>query len=195
MTNVEFTPGVFIYCDFSDKMKARPLVPSVNDHRTRIIQMYHQLSHPGERETVRRVAERYYWPGMKSEIAKFVKKCRPCNLVKSKKVITPPLDPRPVLPPRFSDLQVDIVGLLVESEGYRYLLTVVCRTTRWLDVFPLTEATAPNICTAFLDGWVKNWGLPTTVTCDNGKTFTSRLWRDLNERLGNIISYTPVYAP
>ena len=193
LTDIEFSPGIFLLCDMSDGKKARPVVPKAQ--RATIIRMYHQLAHPGKKETIRKIADRYYWPNMKSDIATFVSQCIPCNTCKPHKTIIPPLDSRPVLQPHFQDIMIDLVGPLPPFEGQRYLLTIICRTSRWLDAIPLPEATAANTCRAFIDNWVKNYGLPSKITSDNGVTFTSNLWRDLNQQLNTIVAYTPIYSP
>ena len=107
----------------------------------------------------------------------------------------PPLDSRPIMQPRFQDVMLDLVGPLPPSEGQRYLLTVICRTSRWLDAIPMPDATAGNTCKAFIDHWIKHHGLPSKITSDNGKTFTSNLWRDINKQLNTIVAYTPIYSP
>ena len=107
----------------------------------------------------------------------------------------PDMNPRPVMPRRFSDVMVDICGPLPESEGMRYLMTMVDRTSRFLEAAPLPAATAANCCKAFEDYWIRTFGYPDLVTCDNGNTFTSRLWKDINDNLGTFVSYTPVYSP
>ena len=33
------------------------------------------------------------------------------------------------------------------------------------------------------------------MTCDNGNTFTARLWQDIHNQLNTIVSYTPIYSP
>ena len=125
---VKFSPGVTLLCDVSFNKKIRPIVPA--DHRQPIMRMFHQLSHPGVKETTRKIADRYYWQAMKADISKFVTSCHPCISAKSHKIIKPPMNPRPVTRGRFKDIQVDIVGPLPPSQGYRYLLTIVDRTTR-----------------------------------------------------------------
>ena len=105
------------------------------------------------------------------------------------------MDPRPVVNKRFSDVQLDIVGPLSPSEGMRYLFTIVCRTTRWVEAIPIAKADAISCCKAFIDGWVQHFGIPATATSDNGSTFTSRLWTDIQRSLGTIVSYSPPYRP
>ena len=107
----------------------------------------------------------------------------------------PPLDPKPVLMPSFQDIQVDLVGPLPSSQGQRYLLTLVCRTSKWVEALPLPEATAAYTCRAFIEGRVCHWGLPSKMTLDFGTTFTSRLWKDIQAQLNTIVSYRPIYSP
>ena len=90
---------------------------------------------------------------------------------------------------------MDVVGPLSNSEGMRYLFTCIDRTSRFMEAIPMPEATAKACTTAFTDGWIRHFGLPSTINCDNAQTFTSKLWTDINEQLGAIISYTPVYSP
>ena len=83
---------------------------------------------------------------------------------------------------------LDIVGPLPDSCGKRYLLTVLDRTTRFVDALPLAEATAQACCDAFVSQWVSRFGLPDAATTDNGNTFVSQLWTKLHENLGTIVT-------
>ena len=111
------------------------------------------------------------------------------------KTINPPLKNKPVSPARFSQLEIDVVGPLPQSEGQRYLLTIICRTTRWVDALPMPEATAENCVKAFIRGWVKQVGLPFEAVSDNGNTFISKIWKGLHESIGTLVKYTPLYSP
>ena len=153
------------------------------------------MQHPGIKETNKKVGDRYYWPEMKREITNFVQHCMPCQLSKPQPKIRPPLDPIPVAAPRFQDLQLDLVGPLPVSNGFNHILTIVCRTTRWLQAVPLQGATAAAVCDAFEENWIPMFGVPAKARTDNGVSFTSRLWTDLNSRINTIVAYSPLYSP
>ena len=55
--SIEYSPGVELWCN-TDGTKARPLVPKQS--RDLIIRMYHQLSHPGQKETLDKVKASYF---------------------------------------------------------------------------------------------------------------------------------------
>ena len=188
---IEFSPGIFLVCDTSNGKKARPIVPK--PMRDLIIKLYHQLNHPGQKVTNKKVQDQYYWPNMRKDISLFVKTCHHCQACKINKSVMPATKQLQVPDRRFSELQIDVVGPLPESEGMRYLLTILDRTTRWLEAIPMAEATAANCCLAFLRGWAQRFGLPKKATSDNGNTFVSNLWQDLHAILGIEVYYTPLY--
>lgn len=90
------------------------------------------------------------------------------------------------LPPgeRFERVHLDIVGPLPPSEGNRYILTCIDRFTRWSEAIPLPVATAESIAKAFLAHWISRFGIPTSVTTNQGRQFESFLWRDFMRLLG-----------
>ena len=132
---------------------------------------------------------------MRKHISLHVRQCHQCQACKSTRSIQPPLHHRPVEDKQFRDLQIDVVGPLPASEGMKYLLTILDRTTRWIEALPMAEATSKNCALAFICGWVQRFGLPCRTTSDNGSTFTANLWTDLNEAIGIQVALTPTYHP
>ena len=86
------------------------------------------------------------------------------------------------------------MGPLPSSGDFRYLLTIIDRTTRWPDAIPLKEATAAS-CASGLLTWIGAHGIPEEITTDRGSTFTSSLWTELAESLGTSIHHTTAYNP
>ena len=157
--------------------------------------MFHNLNHPGQRATMVKLENSYYWPTMRQDVSRFVKECPDCQACKPVKSIQPPVSHRPVTQARFKDLQVDIVGPLPPSEGMVYLLTIICRTTRWIEAVPLAEATAANCATAMIRTWIQRFGLPSDIRSDNGTQFVSALWKEIHQSLGIQLAFTPPYHP
>ena len=58
-------------------------------------------------------------------MAAWAKTCIPCQLVKTGHPIHTPLKQKPLRKLRFSDLEIDVLSPHPESEGYRYLLTIL----------------------------------------------------------------------
>ena len=76
--------------------------------------------------------------------------CIPCQLVKIVCPIHPPLKPILVGKPPVSDLEINVIGPLPESEGYRYFLTTLCRTSRLLGAIPRVNSTSVDCYNSFI---------------------------------------------
>ena len=89
------------------------------------IRMMHALSHLGQAETLKRVADRYYWPEVKKDVADFVKACK-CQSVKVHKHTHLPPAHRPIPAKRFTQVMVDVVGPLPRTTtGLTHILTII----------------------------------------------------------------------
>jgi hypothetical protein len=82
---------------------------------------------------------------------------------------------------RFEHMHIDIVGPLKLSEGFRYVLTIVNRFTRWPEAIPLGNQTAEEVAKAFHINWVCRYGVAQRITTDQGRNFESELFHQLNQ--------------
>lgn len=90
--------------------------------------------HLGIAKTIARVAENYYWPGMNSEIAKYVRQCMSCQRFKSSQSALPgKMGTFNATQPQVY-VWMDIVGSIVRSSrGHKYLLVMQDKFSKWTD--------------------------------------------------------------
>ena len=162
--------------------------------RPQIINGLHSLDHTAVKSTNKRVGEQYYWPTLKKVVETFVKCCVPCEKVKPNKRLTN-TGSFEVPDKRFSHVMVDIMGPLPPSYGYKFLLTAICRTSRFLHAMPLREASSSKAATAFLTSWASFFGLPSLLTSDNGGSFIAGLWKGMMSKLNIDVKYSALYRP
>ena len=153
------------------------------------------FSHPGVKASRHLICSRYVWPNMKRDIANWARVCHVCQQSKVHRHVKANVQAFKQPDSRFSDIHVDIVGPLPSSKGYTYLFTCVDRYTRWPEAIPMTDATAESCASALLNGWVSRFGVPTTITSDQGQQFESHLWRALMNLLGSTRNRTTAYHP
>jgi hypothetical protein len=85
--------------------------------------------------------------------------------------------------------------LPLAADGSTYLLTLIDRTTCWLEAVPLKTMDARSCTDAFMASWVSRYGVPSHPTTDRGRQFTSALWTALCSRLGVSHITTTAYHP
>ena len=59
----------------------------------------------------------------------------------------------------------------------------------------MVDATADSCASALLTGWISRFGVPTTITTDQGQQFESALWHSLMNLLGTTRFYITTYHP
>jgi transposase InsO family protein len=144
----------------------------------------HGLAHPGIRATRRLVSSRFVWRGCAANAAGW---CRNCQTCQRGKVTRQPAAATKSIPGperRFMHLHVDLVGPRPTSaEGFKYLFTIIDRSTRWVEAISVKNIEAATIVDALVAGWVSRFGVPAVITSDRGTQFTSAVWGALCNRL------------
>jgi len=93
-------------------------------------------------------------------------------------------------------VHVDLVGPFSETlDGYKYLLTMCDRLSRYLEMVPLKSITASEVTQAFFNNWICRFGVPEAVLSDQGSQFEGFLFTDLLKRLGIKKKRTTAYRP
>ena len=185
--------GVRVLCD-TTLQQPRPLIPTA--HRRQVFTAFHEMAHPGIRATTRLMTARVVWVGMAKDIRSWCQDCQSCARAKVTKQPAATLQPIPVPQQRFTHVHVDLVGPLPTSkEGFRYLFTMVDRTSRWLEAVPLAAMETAACAEALIGHWVARFGVPARLTSDQGRQFTSALWSHTCRLLGVEHITTTAYHP
>jgi cleavage and polyadenylation specificity factor subunit 1 len=172
----------------------RPLIPAA--HRRQVFNAFHSLGHPGVKATGRVIGTRVTWPYMKRDVAAWVRDCQACSRAKVTRQPAVAVQPIPVPSQRFSHIHVDFVGPLTTSkEGFRYLFTIIDRTSRWLEAIPMATMDTDACVEALISNWIARFGKPAVITSDRGSQFTSALWANTCHQLGVTHNATTAYHP
>ena len=171
---------------------ARPFVPF--SWRKKVFDVIHGLGHPGVERTRQTVAEKFVWPSLKQDVSRWARECLHCQRSKVLRHVTPPIGDFQVPNKRFEHLNLDLVSL-TPSNGYRYLLTIVDRFSRWPTAIPIKDMAVDTILDAFAHGWVANFGVPSSITTDRGAQFLSTAWGQLMQTWGISAHTTTAYHP
>lgn len=176
------------------------LVVVPREQRNSIIMEHHDpptCGHLGIFKTVARISQRYYWPSMRSDVARYIRRCRICLQTKplQKAPAGQMLSIQPTSSRPFQIVSVDLVGPLPRSaSGNAYILSVVDVFSKFAMFFPLRSATTQHIVR-----WLENYVIlvfgAETVIADNGSQFRSKVFLQTMSQYGIKVRYLANYHP
>ena len=152
--------------------------------------------HFGQTATVQRANNKFFYPGMSTDLKQRVSSCGDC-LAKRKKVNLKD----GVHHPQQSGypgqrIYVDLVGPLPETKNVeRFVLTVEDGFTRHANAYPLRNKEAATVARVLMDEYCSEYGFPQEIHSDNGGEFVNSIWEELCERLQIKKTTTTTYNP
>lgn len=168
--------------------------------QTKLISAFHASAvggHSGVAATYQRVKKQFTWRGLKQAVEDFVRQCSICQHAKHEHTKPPGLlQPLPIPTEPWQDLTMDFIEGLPCSEGYKVIMVVVDRFTKYAHFVPLSHPfTAATVARAFWDNIIKLHGVPMSIVSDRDKIFTSNMWRALLDAAGTKLSFSTAYHP
>jgi len=167
--------------------------------RKLILEQLHNLrivGHLGIARTLARVQERYYWPCLATDVARWCASCSDCAARKGKpppKRV--PLCPLPVGEP-FERIALDILDTHIPTKrGNVYILVISDYFSKYTDAYPLRRKTAFNCAKTLMEKWVVFHGVPTVIHSDQGREFEGHVFQRLAQLLGATKTRTAPYRP
>lgn len=168
--------------------------------RSEIIKHHHDpvvAGHMGVSKTLARINQKFYWPKMRSDVARYVRNCVVCQKTKpeQKKVAGLMAGPNLVDQP-WQMISADIVGPLPRStSGYLNILVVSDYFSKFALFFPIRSPTAAVICKLIEEQIFLLFGVPKILITDNGVQFTSSKFKDMCAEYKVQHKTTALYHP
>ena len=88
-----------------------------------------------------------------------------------------------------------MVPLPVSKEGFRFLFTIIDRSSRMLEVALMVSVEIITCQGALIRNWIFCFGVPVHITSDHGAQFTSALWSCMCKVIGTHYNTTTAYHP
>ena len=104
----------------------------------------------------------------------------------------------PIIKPwPFRGWEIDLIGqiFLPSSRGHKFILVATDYFTKWVETIPLKTVTSKNIVDFVKEYIVYHFGIPQTITTDQGTMFTSEEFRDFTASMGiKLLNSSYYYA-
>jgi hypothetical protein len=162
-----------------------------------LIAEYHAKDHMGIRRLYGTMRRTYYWPKMKTDITRYVKRCVRCGLNKAYKG-------RPKVPIQsyglpnrpWQRVHWDLTGKLPKTErGMSYILIAKCALTGWVEVFALSDKEALTVAEILVDEIFCRHGAPEELISDRGTEFRNHVMAEISRVLRIRKIHTTAYNP
>ncbi|GKE15334.1 reverse transcriptase domain-containing protein [Tanacetum coccineum] len=176
-------------------------VPLKGEVRTLIMDEAHKSKyfvHPGADKMYYDLRDRYWWPGMKKDIAEYVSKCLTCLKVKAEHQRPSGLLQQPEIPVwKWEGIAMDFVTKLPRtSSGHDTIWVIVDRLTKYALFLPMREDyKMEELPRLYLNEIVARHGVPISIISDHDSRFTSRFWQSMQEALGTRLDMSTAYHP
>ncbi len=155
--------------------------------------------HGGVGKTILRVQTRFWWPGLATDVDKFVQSCAVCQRANDPPAMhanRAELHPLPVPDVPNFRIHIDLYGPLKTSEnGKRSVMVMTDAFTKYVELAALRDKEAPTVAQAFFERWVCRFAAPKQVCSDRGKEFLNKLMDHLFERCNISRLTTSAFHP
>jgi hypothetical protein len=139
----------------------------------------------------------FYWPAMMDDCIKYQKGCEACQKfgniqLAPASVMNPIVKPWP-----FRGWGLDFIREIHpgSSKGHRFILVTMDYFTKWTEALPLSNMTHREVI-SFVQKHIIYWfGVPQTLTTDQGPSFMSHQFREFVESLKiMLLNSSPYYV-
>ena len=163
-------------------------------YRTEVLQSLHdRMGHMGRDRTLHLVRERFFWPGMTTDVEQHITSCRRC-IQRKKPVSKAPLVPISTTQP-LEIVSMDHLTLEPSKGGFQHILVITDMYTRYAVAIPVRNLSASVTAKAFVDNFITHYGIPHRIHSDQGGAFESKLIQELCKLLNIDKSRTTAYHP
>jgi hypothetical protein len=181
--------------------KNRICVLEIDSLRETILKEAHDSAysiHPGSTKMYQDLKEKYWWYGLKRDVAAHVVECDICQRVKVEhQRPTGLFHPLKIPEWKWEEISMDfIVGLPHTSIGYDSIWVIVDRLTKVAHFIPArTNYTGAKLTELYMARIVCLHGVPKKIVLDRGSQFTSRFWQKLHRCLDTQLNFSSAYHP
>jgi hypothetical protein len=139
----------------------------------------------------------FYWPNMIADCFKYYKGCQVCQKFGDLQLV-PTAELYPIIKPwPFRGWGLYFIGEIhpSSSKGHRFVLVATDYFTKWTEAVALKNMTHKKVIEFITEHIIHRFGIPQTLTTDQGTYFMSKEVREFAELYRiNLLNSSPYYA-
>jgi len=152
--------------------------------------------HLGVRKTLRKIRQKFYWPGLQSDVRSYIAGCETCS--KRKGPLQTKRAPMQIVRSGYpmERIGIDILGELPLTEnGNKYVVVISDYFTKWTEALPMPNMEAVTVARLLVEQVVCRFGMPQIIHSDQGRQFESHLFQEMCKMMNIQKTRTSPYHP
>ena len=179
--------------------REKHLLLAPKPHRHMIIQSAHcdiSAGHGGIDRTANRVMQHYWWPGLESEVKRFVASCEICQTSRAKKEPPVKLQSLPVCTMPNMRVHIDLFGdLRTSHSGKKWIMVMTDAFSKYVELEAIENKSAETCARVFFERWLCRHTAPLYVCSDRGKEWINHVMDLVCELWGVTRLRTSAFHP
>ena len=179
--------------------REKHLLLAPKPHRHMIIQSAHcdiSAGHGGVDRTANRVMQHYWWPGLESEVKRYVASCEICQTSRAEKEPPARLQSLPVCTMPNMRVHIDLFGdLRTSHSGKKWIMVMTDAFTKYVELEAIENKSAETCARVFFERWLCRHTAPLYVCSDRGKEWINHVMDLVCELWGVTRLRTSAFHP
>jgi hypothetical protein len=139
----------------------------------------------------------FYWPTMIVDCFRYYKGCEECQKHRDVQLV-PAVLMHPIIKPcPFRGRGLDFIGKIhpPSTKGHCFVIVATDCFTKWTEAIPLKNMTHTEVIGFITEHIIHRFGIPQTLTTDQGTSFVAKEVRDFVNSYGiKLLNSSPYYA-
>ena len=163
-------------------------------HTVVMEEVHDKMGHQAIGRTLALLQGRCYWPGMIADVEEHLSSCQRCTLAKTGPVPHPRMGSLLAKKP-LEILAIDFTLLEKGKGGYEHVLVLTDVFTKYAMAVPARDEKAPTVAKILVREWFVRFGVPARIHSDRGRSFESKVIKQLCSIYGTAKSRTTAWHP
>jgi transposase InsO family protein len=174
-------------------------VPEMDNLRETILKEVHDSDysiHPGSTKMYHDLKQKYWWYGLKRDVAAHVAMCDVCQRVKAEhQRLARLLHPLKIPKWKWEEIGMDLfTGLPRTPKGYESIWVIVDRLAKVAHFIPVkTTYKVSQLAELYMARIMSLHGVPKKIILDRGSQFTSKFWKSFHENMDTKLNFSLAY--
>lgn len=172
----------------SDVLRQRNLISQYHNHEL-------LGGHCGPARLYNKLRTYYYWPKMRKQVFEFTKSCTKCQMNKAHTRFRHDFEITDTPAKAFDLVEIDTVGPLPLSNGFKYILTIQCQLSKYVLAAPIVDKSAKTVARAIFEEMIFLHGFPRCILSDNGTEYKNEVLKEVNLICNVEHRFSTAYRP